>query len=186
MDEHWETIRSQEVHKNPWYRLVQDDIIMPSGQIGKYTYISRNVGVIIAAINESNEMYIVGQYRYPIHKFSWELPMGTMEADDSDVLGSAKRELLEEVGVEAENWDKIGTFFYDNSISSQNAHIYIATKLKETGANPSYTEFLSMKKVSLDEFENMIARNEITDAPSVAAYYRLKQYLSKKSVQLDS
>jgi len=180
MDEQWEKIDSTEIHRNPWYALRQDNIVMPSGQMGKYTYVDAKTGVVIAALTEKNEIYLVGQYRYPVQKFSWELPMGSLESVKEDSLVAAKRELKEEVGLEAKNWEKIADFYYCNGISNQEGHVYVAENILEKEAQPDFTEFLSMKKVTLDEFELMIYSNEITDCPSIMAFYRLKLYLENK------
>jgi 8-oxo-dGTP pyrophosphatase MutT (NUDIX family) len=176
MNEDWQTLKSQEIHRNPWYRLMQDDVLMPSGQVGKYTYVDRAAGVIILAFDADQKIYLVGQYRYPSKKFSWEVPMGTLEKSDTDVLAAAKRELREEVGLEAETWTEVGTFFYANGVSNQMGHVYLAEQIEQKESMPDYTEFLSMKKVTVAELEDLIASGEITDAPTIAAYYKLTLY----------
>lgn len=179
MQEEWKTINSREVHKNHWYKLMEDDTIMPSGQQGKYTYVDRLPAVVIIALNENNEIYLVGQYRYPIKKFSWEVPMGTTEKEDKEIIDSAKRELLEEVGLEAKKWIDLGIYYFTPGISNQIAHIYLAQDLEQKSAMPDYTEFLTSKKITLEKVEEMIGNGEIFDSPSIAAFYFLKLYLEK-------
>jgi len=180
MIDEWKQVKSHEVHKNPYYRVLQDDVIMPSGQMGKYTYVDRKPAVIIAAINKDQELYLVGQFRYPIQKATWEIPMGVIEKDNADMLKEAKRELLEEVGIEAKNWQEIGKIYFAPGICNQSAIVFVAQDLIEKEPNPSFTEFLSMKKIKLDKFEQMIAQGDITDGPSIAAFYKLKIFLAKK------
>lgn len=182
MHEEWQTLDSQEIHRNPWYRLKQDNVVMPSGQQGKYTYIDRYNAVIIAALDSQQQIYLVGQYRYPIKKFSWELPKGTLEKANDDILESAKRELLEEVGLEAKKWDDLGAFFLDSGLTNQNGYLFLAQDLTQKQAMPDYTEFLTAKKVSFKDFEKMIQENEITDCHSIAAYYKIKQYVDDKQI----
>ncbi|PIR94682.1 hypothetical protein COT97_00275 [Candidatus Falkowbacteria bacterium CG10_big_fil_rev_8_21_14_0_10_39_11] len=181
MHQEWQTMKSNEIHKNPWYRLVQDDVVMPSGQVGKYTYIDRSAGVIIIALTPGKELYIVGQYRYPVRKFSWELPMGALESGDEDILAAAKRELLEEVGVSAGKWTEFGHFDFCNGLCNQEAYIFVAENLNvEEVNNPAYTEFLTMKKVPLVEVEQMISRGEISNAPTLAAFYRYQLFAKNR------
>ena len=175
----WKKVDSQEIHKNPWYRIMQDNVIMPSGQLGKYTYIKRSAGVIIGAVTKDQKIFLVGQYRYPIKKFTWELPMGTLEAGEDDIEMAAKRELREEVGVEAENWQQVGQFHYCSGLSEQKGYVFLARKIQLKQAQPDFTEFLTMKKVSLAEFEAMIVKGEVTDSPSITAFYLLKSFLEK-------
>ncbi len=177
MDLNWEKVSSKEIHKNPWYRLMQDDVLMPSGQLGKYTYIDRATGVVIAALTPENEIYLVGQYRYPIQKMSWEIPMGSQETGDADFLASAKRELLEELGLEANSWEEIGSFYFCSGVSNQEGKVFLARELVEKEARPDYTEFLTMQKVNLIELEKMIENEEIHDGNTIAAYFKLQQYL---------
>ena len=180
MQPEWQTINSREIHRNPWYRVMQDDIVMPSGQQGKYTYIDRLTAVVIAALTADNELYLVGQYRYPIKKFSWELPKGTIEKSDADLLESAQHELLEEVGLAAKSWEDIGSYFLDIGLTNQLAHLYLARDLEQKQALPDYTEFLSSKKVNLSDMEELIRKNEIVDNNTIAAFYKLKLFLEKK------
>lgn len=147
---------------------------MPSGQVGKYTYIDRSPGVIILALTPGKELYIVGQYRYPVKKFSWELPMGAVETGDADVLSAAKRELLEEVGVAAAKWTEFGHFDFCNGLCNQVAHIFVAEDLTQQEANPAFTEFITMKRVPINEIEQMISRGEISNAPTISAFYRFQ------------
>jgi len=177
MSDQWEKVSSKEIHKNPWYRLMQDDVIMPSGQMGKYTYIDRAPGAIIVALNNDNEIYLVGQYRYPVQAFSWEIPMGTKENNDADMMAAARRELLEEVGLEAGLIEEIGTFSFSNGVSNQQAHVFLARQLVQKEAKPDYTEFITMKRVALEEMEDLIRQQEITDGATLAAYYKLKLHL---------
>lgn len=173
----WKKIDSQEIHRNPWYKIMQDNVLMPSGQMGKYTYIDRSPGVIIAAIDENKNIYLVGQYRYPIQKLTWELPMGTLESGESDLLEAAKRELREEVGAEAKKWTMIGEFYYCAGLSNQKGHVFLAQELEVKIAQPDYTEFLTGKKVNLAEINQMIINGEMMDSPSLCALSLLQTYL---------
>jgi 8-oxo-dGDP phosphatase len=177
MELDWKTIKSAEIHRNPWYRLMQDDVVMPSGQQGKYTYIDRLPAVVIAAMTPEDEVYLVGQFRYPIKKFSWELPKGAIEKADLDLLSAAKTELLEEVGLEAEDWQSLGSYYLDVALTNQAAHLFLARKLSQKKSSPDFTEFLTSKKIKLDDLEKMIAENQIYDSSTISAYFKLKTFL---------
>lgn len=174
----WQTISSKEIHRNPWYRLMQDDVIMPSGQQGKYTFIDRQPAVMIAAVTPEDEVYLVGQYRYPIKKFSWELPKGTIE-HGAEILAAAKQELLEEVGLEADEWQSVSDYFLDVGLTNQKCYLFLAQKLKQKQAVPDFTEFLTTKKVKLAQLEEMIKNKEIIDSQTIAAYFQVKLFLEK-------
>lgn len=182
-NQEWQTVSSQEIHRNPWYRLKEDLTIMPSGQQGKYTYVDRLPAVVIAALTPENEIYLVGQYRYPIKRFSWEIPMGAIEKETDDLLAAAKRELLEEVGLEAEKWTKLGTYYFAPGMSNQIAHLFLAEDLIQKQAMPDFTEFLTSQKMPIREFERLIIDNEIIDSNSIAIFYKLKQVLAFRKKQ---
>ncbi|MBI5254398.1 NUDIX hydrolase [Candidatus Falkowbacteria bacterium] len=176
----WEKIDSKVIHKNPWYELVQDDVLMPSGQQGKYTYVNRHEAAVIIPMTDNNEIYLIKQYRYPVQEFTWEFPAGSKSLEPETIEQVAKRELLEEVGLSANQWDYLGELFYAAGTSNQRAKIFLARGLEKQNATPDLTEFISFKTVSMIELEEMINKNEFKEGADVAAFYLLKKFLTLK------
>src|SRR5258708_5043977 len=92
----WKRLSSVIVYKNPWWQVREDKIIRPGGEEGTYCVIETPQSAEIVAVTEKQEVYLIGQYRYPIEKFSWTVPGGTVDNETEDFLEAAKRELREE------------------------------------------------------------------------------------------
>ncbi|MDW8335278.1 MAG: NUDIX hydrolase, partial [Bacteroidia bacterium] len=127
---------------------------------------------------ENGEVWLVGQYRYPLRRYSWEIPEGGGKLSD-DPLESAKRELREETGLSARRWDKILTMHLSNSVSDEEAHIFLARELTVGTASPDETEALSVCKIPLEQALCLIAEGKITDSLTVAGLLQL-YYLEKE------
>lgn len=163
------------VYDSPFVRFIEEEVVHPRGK-GVYAYSEKHPGVVSIAMTDRDEIYLVGQWRHTIRKYSWEIPMGRMEPGE-DILVAAQRELLEETNLEARQWDSIGTFYFSNGSLNQIGHVYLARDLVASAGVSDDTEDLAVKKVGMREFEEMIKNNEITDSPSIAAYFKLKLFL---------
>ncbi|MCO4291257.1 NUDIX hydrolase [Solitalea sp. MAHUQ-68] len=176
----WITLDSKEVYDNPWINLTEHNVINPSGGKGIYGVVTfKNYATGIIPYDTEGNIWLVGQYRYATNDYSWEIPEGG-GALAIDPLESAKRELLEETGLKAENWQLIQELHLSNSVTTEKALIYLATGITEHEAEPEETEQLTVKKVPFEEALNMVLSGEITDAMTVAAMYRLKLMLISK------
>jgi ADP-ribose pyrophosphatase len=122
----------------------------------------------VLPIDAEGNTYLVGQYRYTLNQYSWEIPEGGGPHDEPP-LDAAKRELVEETGLVAAHWEELGRAHLSNSVSDEIAIMYLATELTMTEARPEGTEKLEVKKVPFAEALNMVARGEITDAMAVIA-----------------
>lgn len=165
----WKTLSTQEVYDNPWINVREDQVIQPDGRPGIYGVVHfKNKAIGIIPVDEDDRIILVGQYRYPLGAYSWEIPEGGCP-EHEDSLTAAKRELLEETGLVAQQWSLLGTAHLSNSVSDEIAHYFVARNLTETEACPEPTEVLVQKKVSFDEALAMVLAGEITDALSVMA-----------------
>ena len=103
----WQRRGSRLVYSNQWITVREDDVITPGGTPGIYGVVETRIATGVVALTEKNEIYLVGQYRYPVDEYSWEIPEGGSERDE-DPMVTAKRELREETGLEAEFWEQLG------------------------------------------------------------------------------
>ncbi|MEG9518552.1 NUDIX hydrolase, partial [Saccharopolyspora indica] len=122
--------------------------------------------------------YLVGQYRFPLQAYSWEIPEGgSLIGGEADPLEGGKRELLEETGLVAAHWQPLLEMHLSNSVSDEKAIIYLATGLTQHQAEPEETEQLAVRKIPFEEAYQMVEKGEITDSMSVAAIIKVKLML---------
>ncbi len=170
----WKTLSSQLVYENPWLSLTEHQVINPGGGEGIYGEVHfKNYAIGIVAMDEDDQIWLVGQYRFPLKQYSWELPEGGGPFDQ-DPLDSAKRELLEETGLVAKEWSEVLRMHLSNSVSDELAIIYLAKDFTQLAPEPEETEQLQVKKVAFEEAYQMVISGEITDSMSVAAILRMK------------
>lgn len=175
----WTTLDSELKYENPWIAVTEHQVLNPNGGKGIYgTVHFKNLAIGILAC-DTDKIWLIGQYRYPLNQYSWEIPEGGGK-HGVDPLLSAQRELLEEVGATASFWEEIGRSHLSNSVSDELALIYLATDLQYEAAQPEETEELQRKLVSLDEAVRMIEQFEITDSISIMAI----QWLQIKRMRL--
>src|ERR687894_3077052 len=167
----WQTVSSEEVYDNPWIRVREDRVIRPDGEPGIYGIVHyKNISVGVLPIEEDH-IYLVGQYRYPLQSYSWEIPEGGCP-EDEEPLHAAQRELREETGLEAARWQMLGEAHLSNSVADEYAVWFVATGLEPGDVRPEGTERLSVRRVPLREALTMALDGEITDALSLLALMR--------------
>ena len=170
----WTVLDEKQIYENPWIRLTEYDVLNPSGGKGIYGKIHfKNTAIGIVALDEDLNIYLVGQYRFVLNQYSWEIPEGGGPLG-IDVLDSAKRELKEETGLVAEEWTKLMNFHLSNSVSDEEGVIFLACNLRQEEAAPEETEDLAVKKIPFEEAYQMVDEGVITDALAVAAILKVK------------
>jgi 8-oxo-dGTP pyrophosphatase MutT (NUDIX family) len=166
-ENNWKTINSTSVYGNPWIEIDHREVINPAGNKGIYGLVKfKNKAIGIIPIDENGDIYLVGQFRYAIDAYSWEIPEGG-GAMDTDPLDSAKRELKEETGLQASTWTKLARIHTSNSATDEEGFLFVAEGLTQCEAEPEETEELSVKRLPLQEAVEMVMRSEITDSLSV-------------------
>lgn len=165
----WKTLASRYTHKNHWYKVREDSVIMPSGKQGVYNVIEAIPSVHIIPITSDNKVVLVNLFRYPTQVDSWEIPAGHIEPGE-EMLVAAQRELQEEIGMTARNWEKIASFGVAPGISDCIAHVLIAQDLQATNNNNQEEEGITeMKSVTFSELRDLLAKNTIVDGPTISA-----------------
>lgn len=173
-DNPWTILTEKEVYDNNWISLKHYDVINPAGGKGIYGKVHfKNRAIGIVPLDDEMNTYLVGQYRFTINKYTWEIPEGGGPAGE-DVLESAKRELKEETGLVAGEWIKLGDLHLSDSITDEYATIFMARKLQQEEAAPEDTEELVVKKVSFEEAYEMMEKGIITDSVAVVALLKVK------------
>lgn len=173
----WTILGEKKIYENPWISLTEYDVLNPSGGKGIYGKVHfRNIAIGVIPLDEEGNTYLVGQYRFTLNQYSWEIPEGG-GAMGVDPVDSAKRELKEETGMEAGYWQKILTMHLSNSCSDEISEVFLARDLKQGEATPEETEQLVVKKLPFSEALAMVDKGEITDAISVAAIIKVKLML---------
>jgi len=178
----WIKVKSKIVYKNDWITVREDDVIRPDGKPGIYGVVETRIATGVVAITPNNEVYLVGQYRYPIDRYSWEIIEGGTELGE-DPLDCAKRELREEGGLIAAKWEELGPPVYlSNCHSNELALFFLARELTEVETQPEGTEVLQLKLIPLAEVFSMVDSGEITDAMSVIALTRIRHMIATNLV----
>jgi len=170
----WQITSEEQIYSNPWLSLTEYQVINPSGNpgiYGKVHFKNRAIGVI--PLDDDMNTYLVGQYRFPLEQYSWELPEGGGPLG-TDPLESAKRELLEETGLKATTWTEVQRMYLSNSVSDELSILYVARGLEQFEAEPEDTEQLIVKKLPFDEVYRMVCDGEITDSMTVAGILKVK------------
>ncbi len=175
----WHKLSSKLIYQNPWIRLREDQVITPSGTIGIYGVVEAHPAIGMVPLTEDGYTYLVGQYRYTLDVFSWEIPEGGGHPGETTWDG-ARRELREETGLSARQWTYLGTAFTSNSFTNEVAYLYLAEKLTQGATNPDHTEELVIKKLPFGEAWQMVLDGTIKDAVSIIGLLRTKTILEKR------
>ncbi len=170
----WKIIDKQTAYNNDWIEVTHHNVLHSSGKNGVYgTVHFKKLALGVLVLDEENNTGIVGQYRFPLNQYTWEIPEGGGLLD-VDPLTSIKRELLEETGIKADLWIHIQSLQLSNSATDEIAHLYVAKNLTYQKPAPDEDETLQQQKISFDELYNWVYNGKVTDALTVAAVLKAK------------
>jgi len=171
MEEHenpWLTLSSRTVYENPWISIRHEEVINPGGGAGIYGVVHmKNTATGVVPLDAEGYTYLVGQYRYTLNEYSWEIPEGG-SPEGTDPLESAKRELREETGFSAAKWTTLSRIHTSNSVTDEAGFIYLAEELTAGNTAPEETEELKVWRLPLKEAVQLVMANRITDSISIA------------------
>ena len=179
----WKILKEKQVYDNAWINLTEFDVLNPAGNKGIYGKVHfKNKAIGILTLDDELQTYLVGQYRFTLNNYSWEIPEGG-GASGIDPLESAKRELKEETGLVASEWEELCSMHLSNSVTDEHAILYLARGLKQEEAEPEETEQLIIKRVPFTEAYKMVEEGIITDAMAVAAILKVKILLLEGKIK---
>jgi len=174
----WKKINEKNIYDNPWINVSEHHVINPNGKNGIYGKVSfkhKALGIIPLDFDQST--WLVGQYRYTLNEYSWEIPMGGGPLSDN-ILESAKRELKEETGLEASRWTKLLRIHTSNSVTDEEGFIFLAEELSYGEPQFDDTEKLEIRKIPFNQAYEMVVQNKITDSLSIAGILMVAKQLS--------
>ncbi|MBI3482336.1 MAG: NUDIX hydrolase [Bacteroidetes bacterium] len=174
----WTTLSHEDIYENPWIKLEEHKVINPAGGKGIYGKVHfKNTAIGIIPLDENNNTWLVGQHRYTLDEWSWEIPEGGGPAG-KEILDSAKRELLEETGLKAKQWKEILKAHLSNSVSDEVGFVFLAQGLGEGEHEREYTEAdMKVWKLPFAETLEMVMQGKITDSLSVMGILKVARIL---------
>lgn len=178
----WQTINEEKIYDNPWISLHHKNVITPGGEKGIYGVVKyKHTAIGIVPLDKDLNTYIVGQYRLPLEKYSWEIPEGGGEPNE-DPLVSAQRELSEECGIVAKKWKLIQNFHLSNSVTDEVGYLFIAQDLIISEAHPDSNEELETKKIPFSELFEMVLNGTVTDSMTIMAVFKTKYLIDNQLI----
>ena len=170
----WKTLSSREVYSNNWIHIEEHQVINPAGGNGIYGKVHfKNIAIGIIPLDAQENTWLVGQHRYPLNAYSWEIPEGGCPVGTS-LLESAKRELKEETGLSATTWTQIVRMHTSNSVTDEEAFIFLAEGLTPGESQLEETEAdLVVKKIPFREALKRVLDGSITDSMSLAGILKV-------------
>jgi len=171
-DNPWRRLSRRVAYENPWIEVRHDDVVRPDGKPGIYGVVHfrhRAIGVVPIV---GDRILLVGQFRYALDRYSWEVPEGGGDLDE-EPEAAARRELAEETGYTGGTWRELCRAELSNSVTDEITILFVASDLDAGPASPEGTEQLQLRWVPFDEVMAMIRRGEITDAMTILALQQL-------------
>ena len=165
----WTTLERRPIYENPWIAVREDRVLRPDGLPGVYGVVHfKNKAVGVLPVDAEGHVWLVGQHRYPLDLYSWEIPEGG-GPEDEDPEVTARRELREETGLVAGRLESLGRSHLSNSVSDEVAYLYRATELTHGESEPEGTERLQVRRFDWPTAWAMLRDGQITDSMSVIA-----------------
>ena len=165
----WKTLRSRVAYENAWLRVREDEVLRPDGQPGIYGVVEIRPSVGVLAFNDKGEIAIVGQWRYALGRYTYEIVRGGSAKGETDMLSVARRELREETGFEAKRWEELGSVDVCNGVTTDVQHLFVARELSFIGVDQDPVEEIVTAWRPFEQAIEMAISGEITEVCSVAA-----------------
>lgn len=171
-------LRSTVVYQNQWITVREDTTVTTDGQKGLYGYLESRDSVMVAAFDEQDRICLVRSFCYPSQSWGWEFPGGGGEGEE--LIAASKRELEEETGIIAENWERVGHTLVCNGLMTERMTTCVAHGLRYDGQKEDSDEIIAdMQFVTLAQADELVATGEINDGQTITALYVARQWYEK-------
>ncbi|HBK33760.1 TPA: DNA mismatch repair protein MutT [Candidatus Uhrbacteria bacterium] len=175
----WKIKDSQVKYKNPWISVREDQVIRPDGKDGIFGVVEMVAGVSVLPLDDEGFVYLTKEFHYAIEQDSVEVISGAIDEDETE-LEAAKRELKEELGIEADEWIDLGKLNPFTTVVKSPATMYLARGIKLLEANPEGTEKIDLVKVTFDDAVRMVMESKITHGQSCVLILKASEYLRRR------
>ena len=179
----WTTKKSERVYENPWFSVRKDSVIQPDGKPGEYFVVERAGAVVIVAEDDSENLVLVYQTKYPVGKRLLEFPAGLVEEGESP-LDTAKRELKEETGLSAGSWESLGSLYPSAGMTDEREYVFLARDLTEGKAQLEGTEDIEATRMSLGAIREHIVSGEEQSGFFLAAFLLYEERKRREAVSV--
>jgi 8-oxo-dGTP pyrophosphatase MutT (NUDIX family) len=175
----WKRRTLSQRYDNPWIRVEHHEVVTPRGHDGVYGVVHfKNYAIGVIPLDDQQNTWIVGQYRYPHRTYTWEIPEGGGPVGQNPLL-SAQRELAEEVGLSARRWDLILEMDLSNSVTDERCLVYVARELEPCSSHPDETEELQVQRISFADLHEGVLQGRFTDSITIAGVLKLQRLLER-------
>lgn len=175
----WVVLKQEVKYETPWISVTHHEVLNPVGNPAVYGVVNfKNLAIGVLPLDAQNNTWLVGQWRFPLNQYSWEIPEGGGPHGE-DPLQTARRELKEETGLVASHFQELCRMHTSNSVSDEYAIIFLARGLEQQLAEPEETEDLKIQKLPFEVAVQMVLRGEITDSLSMVAILKTKLLLDQ-------
>jgi ADP-ribose pyrophosphatase len=172
----WTTLSQRKVYENEWFSVREDRVRRPDGAEGVYGVVELPPSVGVVSMDDAAKVLLVGQWRYCLRRYAWEIPMGFCELGEQP-LAAAVRELEEEAGIRASAWRSLGSIDNSSAVSTDSASLFLATGLTYVASHPDPTEKIRCSWISFEDCLEMAMDGRISDSTSVVAVLRTDRLL---------
>ncbi len=174
-----ETIATENIFEGQIIKVRRDTVRLPNGGESTREIVEHPGGVAVVAIDQDENVYMVRQYRHPFEEIILEIPAGKLDHSGEGPFDCCVRELKEETGLTAGQFDYLGAFMLSPGFCKEWIHIYLARDLSAGELELDPDEFLEVEKIALKDLVNMIMNNQLTDAKTVIGILKAKELLQQ-------
>ena len=181
----WLVEESVEKYKNAWLEVSEDQVVRPDGKAGAFATVRMKPGVSVLAMDDLAQVYLTSEYKYALERESIEVVSGGIDEDEPPPV-AARRELREELGIEAAQWIDLGLVDPFTSAIHSPAALFLARKLSLVDPEPEGTEVIKVLKLDLSEAVRMVMESEITHGPSCVLILKTYHFLNSEKVDIST